>query len=175
MKIWKIVSGILSIVLFFAVTLQSCAAGAYNALTQNGEISGSAGFIVAILLLVGGIVSIAARGSNIRGNVAISILYGLAALIGISFSGSYKDLMLWSFWCLICTLVALGHLAFTVDNDQTAEPVKADAPKPVQVTMKTLMLEPDERRRNALIDRMPEAEAKSFLKQLLSALKRKPR
>ncbi len=58
MKIWKLVSGILSIVLFVFVSFQSCAAGLANSLEENGEISGSAGLIVAVLMLVGGIVSI---------------------------------------------------------------------------------------------------------------------
>ena len=58
MKVWKLVSGILSIILFVFVSFQSCAAGVSNALEANGEASGSAGIIVAILMLAGGIVSI---------------------------------------------------------------------------------------------------------------------
>ena len=61
MKVWKLVSGILSIILFVFVSFQSCAAGVSNALEANGEASGSAGIIVAILMLAGGIVSIATR------------------------------------------------------------------------------------------------------------------
>ena len=37
MKTWKLVSGIISIVLFFLVAFQSCAAGAANMLEENGE------------------------------------------------------------------------------------------------------------------------------------------
>lgn len=48
MKVWKLVSGILSIILFVFVSFQSCAAGVSNALEANGEASGSAGIIVAI-------------------------------------------------------------------------------------------------------------------------------
>ena len=47
MKVWKLVSGILSMVLFILVAFQSCAAGVSNALENNGEVSGSAGLIVA--------------------------------------------------------------------------------------------------------------------------------
>lgn len=47
MKVWKLVSGILSIILFVFVSFQSCAAGVSNALEANGEASGSAGIIVA--------------------------------------------------------------------------------------------------------------------------------
>mgnify|MGYP000052189692 CR=1 FL=1 len=38
MKIWKLVSGILSIVLVLFVLFQSCAAGLGNALEANGEV-----------------------------------------------------------------------------------------------------------------------------------------
>ena len=40
---------------------QSCAAGVVNALEDNGGISGSVGVIVGILMLAGGIVSIATK------------------------------------------------------------------------------------------------------------------
>jgi hypothetical protein len=56
MKVWKLVSGILSIVLFLIVSFQSCAAGISNTLSDNGEVGGSAGVLVAIFLLAGGIV-----------------------------------------------------------------------------------------------------------------------
>ena len=61
MRVWKLVSGILSIILFAVVMFQSCAAGVVNALEDNGGISGSVGVIVGILMLAGGIVSIATR------------------------------------------------------------------------------------------------------------------
>lgn len=84
MKVWKLVSGILSIVLFVFVSFQSCAAGVSNALEANGEASGSAGIIVAILMLAGGIVSIATRKSLGKGgNIALIVLFGLAAIIGL--------------------------------------------------------------------------------------------
>ena len=67
MKTWKLVSGILSIILFALVAFQSCAAGMSNALEENGEVSGSAGIIVAVLLLTGGIVSVATRKSSGKG------------------------------------------------------------------------------------------------------------
>ena len=66
MRVWKLVSGILSIILFAVVMFQSCAAGVVNALEDNGGISGSVGVIVGILMLAGGIVSIATRLSLIH-------------------------------------------------------------------------------------------------------------
>lgn len=107
MKVWKLVSGILSIILFVLVSLQSCAAGVANALQDNGEISGSAGLLVAIFMLAGGIVSIATRNSEKKGgNIALIILFGLAALVGFANYGSYSDLAVWSGWCLINAILA---------------------------------------------------------------------
>lgn len=108
MKTWKLVSGILSIVLFALVAFQSCAAGMSNALEENGEVSGSAGIIVAVLLLTGGIVSIATRKSTGKGgNIALIIIFGLAAVIGFALHGSYNDLTIWAGWCLINAVLAV--------------------------------------------------------------------
>lgn len=109
MKTWKLVSGILSIILFAFVLFQSCAAGISNTLSENGEIGGSAGIIVAIMMLAGGIVSIATRNSS-GGGIVIAILYGIAVLCGLGFAGSYGDLYIWSVWCLICAV--LGVVSF---------------------------------------------------------------
>lgn len=106
MKIWKLVSGILSIVLSLLVLLQSCAAGVSNALSENGESSGSAGAIVAVMLLSGGIVSIATRKGSKGGSIASVILFGLGALLGFSSAGSYTDLNVWAMWCLICAVLS---------------------------------------------------------------------
>ena len=78
MKIWKLVSGILNIVLSVFVMFQSCAAGISNALEESEEVSGSAGMVVAIMLLAGGIVSIATRKSGKKGgNIALIVLYSI--------------------------------------------------------------------------------------------------
>lgn len=107
MKTWKLVAGILSMVLFIIVAFQSCAAGVLNTLEDNGEISGSAGILVAVLMLTGGIVSVATRKS-IRngGNVALIIIFGLAALVGFTNYGNFSDLIIWSGWCLINAVLA---------------------------------------------------------------------
>ena len=110
MKTWKLVSGILSIVLFFMVAFQSCAAGLGNAWAENGEVSGSAGIIVAIMLLVGGIVSIVTRNGGKGGNIAIIVLYGIGALFGYTLAGSFADLTIWASWCLICVILAIVSL-----------------------------------------------------------------
>lgn len=101
MKTWKLVSGILSIILFVVVSFQSCAVGIGNTLSESGEVSGSAGIILAIMLLAGGITSIATRNGGKGGNIALIILYGIGALFGFVLAGSYTDLYIWSTWCLV--------------------------------------------------------------------------
>ena len=107
MKTWRLVSGILSIIMFLVVSLQSCAAGLGNVLSKNGEVSGSAGVIVAIMLLTGGIVSIVVRKSIGKGgSIALIVLFGLGALFGFALAGSYSDLRIWAGWCLINVILA---------------------------------------------------------------------
>ncbi len=108
MKVWRLVAGILSIVLCLIVLLQSCAVGAVNAISENGEVSGSAGFLVAIFMLAGGIVSIATRKAEGKaGSIVLIILFGLAALVGYANYGSYSDLVVWSSWCLVNAVLAV--------------------------------------------------------------------
>lgn len=104
---WKLVSGILSMVLFLLVSFQSCAAGLGNAISGNGEVSGSAGIIVAIMLLTGGIVSVATRKGGKGGDVALIVLYGIGAFLGFVLAGSYSDLRVWAFWCFVCVILAV--------------------------------------------------------------------
>lgn len=108
MKTWKLVAGILSIILSVFVLFQSMFAGFGNALSNNGEVSGTAGLIVSIMLLAGGIVSIVVRNKDGKGgNIAIIILFGIATLVGFTSAGSYGDLYIWSAWCLINVILAI--------------------------------------------------------------------
>lgn len=110
MKTWKLVSGIISIILFAVVTFQSCAVGVANTLSENGEVSGTTGIIVSIMLLAGGIVSIATRKGVKGGNIALIILFGIGALCGFTMAGSYSDLYIWSVWCLVNVILAIVAL-----------------------------------------------------------------
>lgn len=93
MKTWKLVSGIISIVLSVFVVFQSMMAGLANALEANEQSSGSAGLVVSICMLCGGIVSIVSRKNNSKGtNIALIILFGLATLTGFILAGNYSDL-----------------------------------------------------------------------------------
>ena len=111
MKVWKLVAGILSIVFFFFVMFQSCAAGLVNAIEDNGGSSGSIGVFVALLMIVGGIVSISTRKADGNGgNIALIVIFGLAAMCGFIGYGNYSDLVIWSFWCLINAIMAIVAL-----------------------------------------------------------------
>lgn len=95
-------------ILFVLVAVQSCAAGIVNTLENNGESSGSVGIFVGILMHVGGIVSVATRESQGKGgNIALVILFGLAALMGFAGHGNYSDLVIWASWCLINAILAV--------------------------------------------------------------------
>ncbi len=107
MKTWKLVSGILSIVLFFLVAFQSCAVGVSNSLESSGDVSGSAGLLVAFMMLTGGIVSIATKKGGKGGNIALIVLFGIGALFGFSSGGKFEDLTIWAFWCLINVVIAI--------------------------------------------------------------------
>lgn len=104
MKTLRMVIGIISIVLFVIVSLQSCAAGVGNALADNGEVSGSAGFLLAICMLVAGIVGIAAKRSKV-GSFVSGGFYAFGGLLGIANAGSYSDLRIWSGLSFIFALV----------------------------------------------------------------------
>ncbi len=108
MKIWKLVSGILSIIMAAFVLFQSSIAGLSNTLSENGEAGGSAGLIVSVMLLTSGIVSIVIRNSNSKGgNIAIIVLCLIAAVLGFTGAGSYSDLKVWSAWCVILAIMAV--------------------------------------------------------------------
>ena len=112
MRVWKLVSGILSIILFVIVMFQSCAAGLANTISNNKELSGSAGIIVSIMMLSGGIVSIATRNSKGKGaSIALIVLFGIGALTGLTQNPTiFKDLLVWGGWCAINAVLALVSL-----------------------------------------------------------------
>ena len=109
MRVWKLVSGILSIILFVIVMFQSCAAGLANTISNNKELSGSAGIIVSIMMLSGGIVSIATRNSKGKGaNIALIVLFGIGALTGLTQNPTiFKDLLVWGAINAALALVSL--------------------------------------------------------------------
>lgn len=118
MKTWKLVSGILSIILFCLVSMQSCAVGVANTLGETGEAGGTGGLLVSIALLSGGIVSIATRNNNKGGNIALIVIFGIGAFFGFVMAGSYTDLKIWSTWCIINVILAIISLVRKKPNQK---------------------------------------------------------
>ncbi|NLY60784.1 MAG: hypothetical protein GX054_04720 [Clostridiales bacterium] len=105
----KKVIGIISIVLFLVVVIQSCAVGIGNVLMGSEEISGTAGIMLAIFMLIAGIVSIISKES--KGiTITSAVFYALGGLIGIANAGSYKDLNIWGGLNLLFAVLLVFHL-----------------------------------------------------------------
>lgn len=125
MKIWRLVSGILSMVLFLIISFQSCAVGVVNAVEDNKEdTSGAGGILVAFGLLVAGIVSTALwKNKSKGGDIALIVLYGFTALMGFANQGTFGDLVVWSSWALICAIMAALalYLNSKANNDEEVE------------------------------------------------------
>lgn len=60
------------------------------------------------------------------GNIALIILFGLAALIGFASHGSYGDLVIWSGWCLLNAILAVVAIVTGKKKDIEADvtPIK---------------------------------------------------
>ena len=104
MKTWRLISGILSIVLSLVILLQSCAVGMLEAMGADGSDSASG-----LLLIAAGIVAIVTRNGSRGGSIALVVLYAVAAVIGFS-ATVYADLIVWAVWCCVCAVAALVSL-----------------------------------------------------------------
>lgn len=105
----KKVIGIISCVLFLLISLQSCVAGIGNTLSENGEIGGTGGLMLAFFMLVAGIIVILSKQSKGLTITAI-VFYVLGGLIGTMSAGSYADLQVWSILSFIFAGLTLFHL-----------------------------------------------------------------
>lgn len=175
MKIWKIASGGLSIAVSLFVVCQSFWGGALNLLAGDKP-SGAAGMVVAAMLLAGGIVSIASSGGSLGADIAMITLYGVGALVGFTMSGNYADLMIWALWCFLCAVLALVDFVVAYNQDDDIyEDYSSHVPPSGPPTLRAVVMEPNKKKREAAIDSLPEKEAKSYLKQLVTAfLNREP-
>lgn len=108
MRTWKWIAGMLSILFSFLVMLQSALSGVFNLITQNGEMSGTAGLLVAILMMAGGIMSFLSRNENKnQRNLCLAIIFGIAAYLGVTYAGNYQDLHIWATWCFLNAILGL--------------------------------------------------------------------
>ncbi|WP_143314460.1 hypothetical protein [Clostridium sp. HBUAS56017] len=111
----KKVVGIISIILFAIIEFQSCAAGLGNAMTKNKEVSGSAGLILGVFMLIGGILALASKHS--KGIVITSIIFfALGGIVGYANVGHFKDLTIWSGLSLAFAVLLGAHLGMNSED-----------------------------------------------------------
>ena len=120
MKTTKLVIGIVSIVLFAIITFQSCAVGLGNAISDNGEVSGSGGIILAFSMLIAGILAIACRKSK-PGSIVAGAFYAFGGLIGICNAGTFSDLKIWSILSFIFAAVIIIGSIFSKKQSVNTE------------------------------------------------------
>lgn len=109
---FRMVIGIISIVLFLLISLQSCMAGLGNVIGGSDEASGTAGFILAICMLVAGIVGIVLRNKSTNPAFLVPAgFYIFGAIIAGFNVGSYSDLAIWAF---LSAAFGTVHIVFKV-------------------------------------------------------------
>ena len=128
MKVWKLVSGIISMVVFIIIVFQSCATGVVNALDDNdADTSAAAGIWVAFILLVAGLTSACVWKEKSRwADFALIILFGFAALMGFANLGTFTDLEVWSWWAAICTGMAFISMCLPRKKEEKPAPKTED-------------------------------------------------
>lgn len=104
MKTTRLVLGIVTIVLFAIICVQSCAIGIVNSVNESSDVGGSAGFIVALLSLIAGIVGIVTR-NGVGGGYVAAGFYIFAGIIGLGNSVVYSDLGIWGVLFIIFGIV----------------------------------------------------------------------
>ena len=103
-KPWRVVSGILTLIVAALALLSAC--GAVVPSTTDNVIILMAGFLGAALMVAAGIVSIAtsARSGRIY-NAVLIILYSASMLACCVTIGAYLDLGFCGLWCGVCACV----------------------------------------------------------------------
>jgi len=99
----RLVLNILSIAIAVFAAYQSMIVRITEAILSNGY-SGTIGFIVALLMITGGIVGIAMLKKQ-AGMKACIIIFGIAAILGILCCGTFGDLRIYGIYCAIVCIV----------------------------------------------------------------------
>lgn len=118
MKTTKLVLGIVSMVLFVFIVLQSCAAGVNNTLEENGEVGGTAGLLLGICMLVAAIVGVATRKGGKGGAYTAGGFYLAGGVLGLVCAGSYTDLYIWSTLSLAFGVVFIAGTVISAKKKQ---------------------------------------------------------
>ena len=95
----RIASGIISLVLGFAVLFQSCAVAGLGSVVAPGSTTGAVGMLVGILLLIGGAFSFQLP----KVSVVICIIAALFA--GVEAMNNFPDMKVWAVLCLILAVM----------------------------------------------------------------------
>lgn len=130
MKIARLVIGIVSLLLTFIIGFQSCAAGVVNTLQENGQSSGTYGFITGFFIMVAGIIAICARSSKPGGFVAGGF-YIFSFLFGIANFGNYSDLAVWSVVSLMFGIFFIISSAVMKKQPKADVQVQLQTPPPM--------------------------------------------
>lgn len=120
MKTWKLVSGILSIILALICGMQCLVVVIGDALV--GGVSWFFGGLVTLLMLSMGIVSIVTQRKKSVAVVVLGLLGLLLGFVGAT-AGLFADLELWGLWCGICAI--LGIVALVTGKKATTETTEA--------------------------------------------------
>lgn len=108
MKTWKLVSGILSILLFVMISFESCSIILAMNMMEMEDSSGYFGLLMSAFLLASGIVSIISRKGGEALQIALITLFLLALVCGaLAFRNFFGDMILWCVWCLVNLILAV--------------------------------------------------------------------
>lgn len=119
MKVWKLVSGILSIVFSVFIIAQIMLMG-LPLYVLNG-------LFIAGLMLAAGIVSIVFWKKQSRGcDIALIVLFFVAVLLGAC---KYIDLNIWATWCLACGIVTFVRFVRETKPKEVKEEPKTEEVK----------------------------------------------
>lgn len=94
MKTAKLILGIIGIVLSIVIVLTSCTAGFAEALAGDGS-SGASGVFAAVFMMIASIIGVCTRNSR-GGGITAGAFFAISGIVGITSSGVYKDLIVWS-------------------------------------------------------------------------------
>lgn len=108
MKTWKLVSGILSILLFVMISFESCSIILAMEMMEMEDSAGYFGLLMSAFLLASGIVSIISRKGGEALQIALIALFLLALVSGaLAFRNFFGDMILWCVWCLVNLILAV--------------------------------------------------------------------
>ena len=147
MRIWKIISGVLSIAAGLLTAYQS-----YFVSPPDNALLPAAGLAAAALLFIAGIIAIASSRGSMGADIVLISLYGVGALVGFTLTG----LLLISLWCLLCAVLALvSFLLLYFEDDEPSAGAASTARSPAVPTLRTLLFERNQHRRDAAVDALP--------------------